>query len=238
MPETTRTIGRRRDLPATTGEPEQAKAAPISGVIVKSGDQSVAPATAGWGAYDRVVEQNSDFAQYLKITADPIIIKVIDASPFDNFVCHWVDEITEGSKSIRCWGNSECPLCRFGDKPKKFSVCFNVVTLEDPENPALKIWESGVKIARTLKEISLDKKRGPLNRPDLYFSISKTQKSTKQTEYHLERVRAEFLDEEYGVDPLPESVLAKFAADRVTEPVKQPLSAAAMREVVELLMAD
>lgn len=235
MTETTRTIGRRRDLPATTDEP---KAAPISGIIVKSGDQTETPATAGWGAYDRVVEQNSDYAQYLKIGPDPTVIKVIDAAPFDNFVCHWVDEITEGSKSIRCWGTHECPLCRYGDKPKKFSVCFNVISLEDPENPALKIWEAGVKIARTLKDISLDKKRGPLNRADLYFSISKTQKSQKQVEYQLERVRAEFLDEEYGVQPLTDAQLALFAADRVTEPVKQPLSAAAMREVVDLLMAD
>ncbi len=227
-----RTFGRRRSLPAS----DEADA-PISGVIVQTGENA-AQATAGWGATDRMIEQNSDFAQYLKITGEPTVIKILDNAPFDNFVCHWVDEIAEGSKSIRCWGNADCPLCRFGDKPKKFSVCFNVVTLEDPDRPALKIWESGVKIARQLKDISLDPKRGPLDRPDLYFTIYKTQKTQKNTEYHLERLKSRDLQDEYGIDPLTDDQLERFFTDRTVEPVKPQFSAAEMREIVQLLMGD
>lgn len=230
----TRTFGRRRNLPATTTDEADE---PISGVVVATGGDA-ASATAGWGATDRMIEQNSDFAQYLKITGEPTVIKVLDNAPYDNFVCHWIDEIQEGSKSIRCWGNADCPLCRFGDKPKKFSVCFNVITLEDPEHPALKIWEAGVKIARQLKDISLDKKRGPLNRPDLYFTIYKTQKTQKNTEYHLERIKDRDLQDEYGIDPLTDEQLERFFKERTVEPTKLALSAQEMREIVQLLMAD
>jgi hypothetical protein len=229
-----RTFGRRRNLPATTADGADE---PISGVVVATGGDA-ASATAGWGATDRMIEQNSDFAQYLKITGEPTVIKVLDNAPYDNFVCHWIDEIQEGSKSIRCWGNADCPLCRFGDKPKKFSVCFNVITLEDPEHPALKIWEAGVKIARQLKDISLDKKRGPLNRSDLYFTIYKTQKTQKNTEYHLERIKDRDLQDEYGIDPLTDEQLERFFKERTVEPTKLALSAQEMREIVQLLMAD
>lgn len=228
-----RTFGRRRSLPATTDDAD----APISGVVVATGGDA-ASATAGWGATERLIEANSDFAQYLKITGEPTVIKILDNAPYDNFVCHWIDEIQEGSKSVRCWGTSDCPLCKFGDKPKKFSVCFNVVTLEDPDHPALKIWESGVKIARQLKDISLDPKRGPLNREDLYFTIYKTQKTQKNTEYHLERIKARDLQDEYFIDPLTDDQLERFFKDRTTEPTKLTLSAGEMRDIVQLLMTD
>ncbi|MFE6745924.1 hypothetical protein ACFVGM_08745 [Kitasatospora purpeofusca] len=235
MPEAPRTIGRRRDLPVPAA-PEAPT--PISGVVVRHGDQETQRSTGGWGEYDRVIESASTLANYLKIGTKPFIIKVIDAEPFDSFVCHWIDEITNGSKSVRCWRTPECPLCRIGDKPNKFSACFNVISLEDPGNPALKIWEAGVRVARTLKGIGQDERRGPLDRPDLYFSVSKTETAGKSTEYVLERVKDRDLEDEYRISPLTVAQLAAFAADRVTEPIKAIYTEAAMNEVVDLLMAD
>ncbi|KJK56219.1 hypothetical protein UK12_23830 [Saccharothrix sp. ST-888] len=174
---------------------------------------------------------------YLKISEDPTVIKVIDADPFDNYVAHWVEEIKEGSKSVRCWGNDDCPLCGIGDKPKKFSACFNVVSCEDPDNPELRVWEAGVKIARQLKDIALDDRRGPLNRDDLYFTISKSQKA-KAVEYHLERIRARDLEEETGVRPLSADEIAEFTADRRTEPVKELLDSGEMSQLVKMLLDD
>jgi hypothetical protein len=191
-------------------------------------------ATAGWDGFEQVAEQMSDFAATLKITEEPQIVKILDSEPVDVYVCHWIDEIEEGTKSFRCPGQG-CPLCDLGDKARKFSACFNVITLADPENPVLRIWECGVKIARQLKDIAKDEKRGPLNRPDLYFAISKVQKTQKNVEYRLERVRSRDIQEEYGVAPLNENEVNRFLAERYTDEIKPILSPEALEEVADFI---
>lgn len=191
--------------------------------------------TAGWDGFDAVAEQMSDFAATLKITEKAQIVKILDAQPVDVYVCHWIDEMEEGTKSFRCPG-TDCPLCDIGDKAKKFSACFNVVSLADPKNPLLRIWECGVKVARQLKDIAMDDKRGPLNRPDLYFSVSKTQKTQKSVEYHLERIRARDLQDEFGITPLNDTEITRFLAARYTDEIKQILDHEALAEVAAFLV--
>ncbi|MFI9271844.1 hypothetical protein ACIGXM_14155 [Kitasatospora sp. NPDC052896] len=226
MPEQ-RTFGRRRSLPAkTTSAPKESPKA----------EPGPASESSGWGAMDKLAGQAGGDL-YLKVSEDPTVIKIIDADPFDNYVAHWVEEIREGSKSVRCWGTSECPLCGIGDKPKKFAACFNVISFEDPEVPELRVWEAGVKIARQLRDIALDERRGPLDRADLYFTIARTQKA-KATEYHLERIRARDLAEETGIEPLDEDEITQFVAERRTEPVKELLDSAEMGDLVKTLLDD
>jgi hypothetical protein len=227
MPEQ-RTFGRRRNLPSTPA-PTTKREAPEPAEENSSG-------TGGWGRMDKLANQASGDL-YLKVTEDPIVIKILDADPFDNYVAHWIEEIKEGSKSVRCWGGSECQLCSIGDKPKKFSACFNVISFEDPSNPELRVWEAGVKLARQLKDIALDERRGPLNRDDLYFTIAKSQKA-KAVEYHLERIKARDLEEETGVEPLGAAEAEQFLADRRTEPVKDLLDSAEMAALVKTLLDD
>lgn len=230
MPEA-RTYGRRRALPAA----EETTAPPVvlTGRVVAT---TQATDMGAWDAMEKIASASgSDL--FLKIDEHRKIIKVVSDGPFDVFNSHWIEEISEGSKSIRCWGTSECPLCMIGDKPKKFSACFSVISLEDPLVPSLKVWEAGIKVARQLKEIATDAKRGPLNRSDLYFSISKIKKA-KSIEYTLERVKERDLDEEFGIEPLDPSTLDAFSEQRHTESVKEPLDEKAMREIVDLLMED
>lgn len=228
----TRQFGRRRTVPEADTE---APAAPKAKAAKSSKPEPPSSAAAGWGAMEQKAGQaGGDF--YLKVTEQETVIKIMDEAPFDNYVAHWVDEIEEGSKSVRCWGDG-CPLCAIGDKAKKFSACFNVVSLSDPGNPALLVWEAGVKIARQLKEIAMDAKKGPLNREDLYFTIKKNQKA-KAVEYVLERIRARDLEEEKGIEPLDEDTLAKFGPDLRDEPVKECLSADEMKDLVDLLLGD
>jgi hypothetical protein len=111
-----------------------------------------------------------------------------------------------------------------------------VISLEDPNEPMLRLWECGVKIARQLKEIAMDEKRGPLDRADLYFSIRKTQKSQKNVEYHLERVRARDLADEFGVEPLTDAEINGFLAERYTEEIKPALSSEQMDELVQFII--
>lgn len=227
--ERTRALGR---LAADESAPEGERSNAVERVKAATVATS---ATAGWGAVDKISEQMSDFANFLKITEDAQIVKILDSEPVDVFVCHWIDEIEEGAKSIRCWG-SECPLCDIGDKAKKFSACFNVISLEDPDEPVLRLWECGVKIARQLKDIAMDDKRGPLDRPDLYFSIRKTQKTAKNVEYHLERVKSRDLEDEHGIAPLTEAEMNQFLSERYTDEIKPALNAEQMDELVQFIL--
>ncbi|WP_411087763.1 hypothetical protein [Streptomyces sp. 061-3] len=239
MPET-RTYGRRRrQLPTTA--PEQAPAAQVakreavSGRVVSTGAGGPTQ-MAGWDAMDKAAAASGS-DMYLKVTEDATVIKIPGDGPFDVYNSHWIEEIEDGSKSVRCWATPDCPLCQIGDKPKRFSACFDVISMADPATPALKVWEAGIKIARQLKDIATDTKRGPLNRADLYFTIKKETKK-KSVEYTLERVKERDLYEEYDVEPLTDDALEAFVAEchQWGDKVKETLDEDAMGEVVDLLM--
>ncbi|WP_329272014.1 hypothetical protein [Streptomyces sp. NBC_01451] len=247
MPEA-RTYGRRRAVPAAkpaaekpartaSSETAVSRREVITGRVVKTGAASTTQ--AGWDDVDKVASAAGGGDLYLKVNENRMVIKILGDGPFDVFASHWIDEIEDGSKSIRCWGNATCPLCQIGDKAKRFSACFDVVSLEDPEVPVMKVWDVGIKIARQLKEIASDDKRGPLNRPDLYFTIRKETKK-KSVEYTLERVKERDLDEEYNVAPLGEEELRAFQAEchEYGDKVKEALDEDAMEEIVRLLMDD
>lgn len=239
MPET-RTYGRRRrQLPAnTTAEVPAAPVAKreaVSGRVVSTGAGGPTQ-MAGWDAMEKTASASGS-DMYLKVTEDATVIKILGDGPFDVFNSHWIEEIEEGSKSVRCWSTAECPLCQIGDKAKRFSACFDVISLEDPDTPVLKVWEAGIKVARQLKDIATDGKRGPLNRGDLYFTIKKEQKK-KSVEYTLERIKERDLFEEYDVEPLTEEALDAFVAEahQWGDVVKEKLDEESMGEVVDLLM--
>ncbi|WP_328749274.1 MULTISPECIES: hypothetical protein [unclassified Streptomyces] len=240
MPES-RTYGRRRRaLPATTSATEKAgfevgKREAVTGRVVSTGAGGPTQ-MAGWDAMDKTASASGS-DMYLKVTEEATVIKIIGDGPFDVYNSHWIEEIEDGSKSVRCWGTPDCPLCVVGDKAKRFSACFDVISLEDPDSPVLKIWEAGIKIARQLKDIATDGKRGPLNRGDLYFTIKKEQKK-KSVEYTLERVKERDLYEEYDVEPLSDEALAAFLAEahQWGDVVKEKLDEDAMEEVVDLVM--
>jgi hypothetical protein len=246
MPET-RTYGRRRSLPIRKAEQEGfdngrtdgtiTRREAITGRVVKTG--SAPTHQAGWDDVDKVASAAGGGDLYLKVNENRMVIKILGDGPFDVFASHWIDEIEDGSKSVRCWGTPDCPLCAIGDKAKRFSACFDVVSLEDPEYPVMKVWDVGIKIARQLKEIAGDEKRGPLNRPDLYFTIRKETKK-KSVEYTLERVKERDLDEEYNVAPLDAEALRQFQAEchEYGDKVKEALDEEAMEEIVRLLMDD
>ncbi|MFE2539077.1 hypothetical protein [Actinacidiphila glaucinigra] len=241
MPES-RTYGRRRSLPAKADNvpaavtPAGGPPAVVTGRVVAKGGEPTA--MAGWDDVDKVASAAGG-DMYLKVTENRTVIKMLADGPFDVYASHWIEEIEEGSKSVRCWGTPECPLCAIGDKAKRFSACFDAVSLEDPDYPVMKVWEAGIKIARQLKDIATDSKRGPLDRADLYFTIRKETKK-KSVEYTLERVKERDLDEEYGVTPLSDEALAAFVAQRheYGDKVKETLDTEAMEEIVGLLMED
>lgn len=219
-----RSFGRSRTIPATTSTP--------------SGKAK------GWGGYHKTASQLGDANVYLKVDEEKKIIIILDEAPFDFYNCHWVDQITEGSKSVTCWDsllddNDEptmppCPLCAAGDKPSKVSAFFNVISLENPAIPSLKVWEMGKQAADQLADYSEDPKTSPINKDGLYFEVSKV-KSGKRIEFRVKSVKARDLEEDYGIQPLSEETISDLAKNRKSERLKDPMDEKQMRDVLSLL---
>lgn len=222
----TRSFGRSRSVPA----PESSNA------IRKR----------GWGAVAKVaatVGSNADL--FLKVEEQKKLIAFVNADPFDWNTSHWLEWIAEGSKSVICWDSlkddednftmpERCPLCAAGDKPVKLSVFFNVISLENPEDPALKVWEVGKMVYKLIEDYADDPKTSPLNKVGLFFEVSKSGDQKKPV-YKLVPVKGRDFEEDYGFPaPSPEAI-AELAKDEKTSPVKDPLPLDKMRELADKL---
>jgi hypothetical protein len=206
---------------------------------------AAAPAAKGWGAYQKAASTLGDANLYLKVDGEKKIIVILDDAPFDFYKSHWVEQIPEGSKSVTCWDSlldendeplmsERCALCAAGDKPAKISAFFNVISLENPSLPALKVWEMGKQAADQLAEYSEQPKTSPINKAGLYFEVSKAT-AGKRIEYRVKDVKGRDLEEDYGIPPLPQEVIEEMAVGKKTERLKEPLNEKQMLEVADLL---
>jgi hypothetical protein len=199
--ETTR---RRRALP----EPEPQDTRPAR-------QNTASPKTArgagigGWGGMKSTLAEGGGFARPMKFTdgEDPIVVKFLDAEPFDSYRAHWIDK--PGRRSYRHL-TGDCPLCDpFGDQPQATAVCFNVVSFEDPANPKFEFIQAGARLARKLEALAGDRRFKGLDDPRLYIAISATGKGTS-TEYQAEVIKMRDLDEDWDITALSDQQLAAF----------------------------
>jgi hypothetical protein len=173
-------------------------------------------ASGGWGAFDEVAGSGGqDFEakneMRLEITKDPQLIRLLQPEPFDSYEYHYVREITSGKRSFRGLAPKEdCPLCDDLDHYGRKVATFNVALWdEDDKKWVHKVWEVGIRAARTLQAIAKDPKKvgrdnvGDLTSPQLYIAVHKTGKGTK-TEYHVEAVKARDVDSDWDADELTE----------------------------------
>ncbi|MEU7147070.1 hypothetical protein AB0B15_03360 [Streptomyces sp. NPDC045456] len=199
-------------------------------------------AAGGWDNFDALGSgDKGDFeaknALRLKVSNDPTLLKLLDSAPFDSMGVHWVQEIKSGKRSFRCPGEN-CSLCDDLDHYARKLAYFNVAAFdEDTEQWENRVWEVGVKLGRKLKALNDDKKRGPIDKPTLYFSISKTGKGTS-TEYHLDAVKARDLDEDWGVDEIDEKTYKALNENRFTEQWERISKPEELRRVVKRLLDD
>lgn len=147
----------------------------------------------GWGAYSKVKAESGGFADTMKVTSEAVIIKFLEPEPFFVFRQHWLDEITEGKRSFVCLGD-DCPLCEELNDSPRLQVCFNVVDFADPDAPELKVFIAGSRLAQVIETFAADKKTSPIDREDLFWSISKSGKGTK-TSYALVPVKERDLED-------------------------------------------
>lgn len=159
-------------------------------------------AASGWGAAEEVREaipSSGNFAEDLKLpNKGSIVIKFVEPEPFDSYAEHWVPQ--KGKQSFTCAGE-DCPLCEVGHRPNA-KICFNVISLENPEKPELKRWRTGVQIAENIKEFAVDKKTKPLDREDYYYEVKRTTTKNDKTVTSITPIKTRDLDGDYDIEPL------------------------------------
>lgn len=173
----------------------------------------------GWGAAEKVKNADSAFAQRLKISEDPIIIKFLEDEPYASFRQHWVER--QGQKSFTCIADLDpkgCPLCDAGSRPAtKFA--FNVVLLEPDTDPIVKSYEIGNRVIDQLKNFHTDPRQGPLSKH--YWAVSRTGKGTTSATNHQLVKERDLEDEWAGITPLSESDLRNLMRDAYSPEIIQ-----------------
>jgi hypothetical protein len=136
----------------------------------------------GWNAVEDVKNADSPFAQRLKVSEDPIIIKFLSDEPYASWKQHWIER--QGQKSFVCIGDIDdkgCPLCDSGSRPS-VRIAFNVALLVPGEEPVLKSYEVGPRVIDQLKNFHTDPRTGPLSKH--YWAVSKTGKGATTATAH------------------------------------------------------
>lgn len=161
----------------------------------------------GWGAAEQVKNSDSAFAQRLKISEEPTIIKFLEDEPYASFRQHWVER--QGQKAFTCIADSDpkgCPLCDIGNRARN-QFAFNVAQFMDGEW-VNKSYELGNRVIDQLKNFHTDPRQGPLSKH--YWAVSRTGKGTTSVTNH-QMVKERDLEDEWNVSPLSEPQLARLA---------------------------
>jgi hypothetical protein len=158
---------------------------------------------SGWGAAKKAVAKSTKtFATDFRFDEDVQLIKFISDEPMV-FMQHWINR--PGKKSFISIGEDD-PLIAVGSKPdQKFA--FTVLNLSD-EDPQLQLMVVGVRLCGQLEKLASNAKTGPLNRPDLYWAVSKSGQGTK-TSYSIVPVKERDLADEWEIDPIAAAELIK-----------------------------
>ncbi len=171
-------------------------------------DENVSSSTSssiqtGWSAAKKAVAKSTkSFATDFKFDEDVQLVKFISDEPIV-FMQHWVNR--PGKKSFISIGEGD-PLVEVGSVPSQ-KFAFTVLNLSD-EEPQVQLMIVGVRLCGQLEKLASDKKTAPLNRPDMYYAVSKTGTGTK-TSYSVVPVKERDLAEEWDIDPVAAADLIK-----------------------------
>lgn len=162
----------------------------------------------GWGAAQRLQESESTYAQRLKVTEDPIVVKFLEDEPYAVYRRHWMER--SGQKSFTCIADIDdrgCPLCDAGSRPSS-QFSFNVLLLSSDGEHAIKSYDVGVRVVDQLKNFSSDTRQGPLSKH--YWAISKSGKGARTATNH-QMVRDRDLPDDFGIEPLSDADLKRWS---------------------------
>jgi hypothetical protein len=122
----------------------------------------------------------------------------------------------------------DCPLCDVGDKPGAV-MAFNVALCSDDGQATVKSWDCGVKLTQQLRTYNNDPKIGPIDKPGLYFAVSKSEATQRQqVSTMVNPVRERDLQEDWGTLPIAAPQLARlmdkcYTVDIITMPTRRDL---------------
>ncbi len=196
---------------------------------------SVSAASAirrGWGAVEQAKSADSPYAQRLRVSEEPIIIKFLEDEPYATYRQHWVER--SGQKSFTCIADLDpkgCPLCDAGSRPST-RFAFNVVLLSPDSEPVLKSYEVGPRVIDQLKNFHVDPRQGPLSKH--FWAVSRSGKgATSATNHQLVKERDL---EEWNIDTLTEAdfkVMNKsvYTADIIQIPSRKDLIQIALEDL-------
>jgi len=170
------------------------------------------PIAPGWARRQR--PRSSGGAQLPRFTVpddgEEIIIKFLDDMSFAPLYQHWLQN-SEGRRAYVCAGLEDCPLCARGHTPKAADH-FNIVLLG--EKPELKVWIASPDPSAAIEERAESKRTSPINKPGLYFAVSKKKGTNGFFSYSVDPVKEDELHEDWGVEPLTSQQLAQFNKDK------------------------
>lgn len=182
----------------------------------------------GWDGYDNV--KSKSFAEKFSPDGDSVIIHFLEPKPFFTWRQHWVTR--KGKRSFACLTEKNgCPLCdSLGDNPAK-QTAFNVVVYAEDGTPEHKYWQVGKSYGDTIQKFANDAKTDPLNREDLYFSVSVTE-GEKRKNLVMQTVKARDLQEDWDLEALTSDELDAFEAELFDKSIIQIDTPATLREIV------
>lgn len=176
----------------------------------------------GWGGYKKNRDEskrgfNDDFK--VEADAEPVLVQFVDDAPYASYQEHWIKELGAGERKTYICLGAKCPLCNeLGDEPNRFLVLFNVIDFTDPDSPELKTWKASANPAGAIEERALAKGSSPINKPGLYFAVSKKKNKNGFFSYTIDVVKERDLEEDgWGVEPLTDDefdALAEKALDK------------------------
>ncbi|MET9119978.1 hypothetical protein [Streptomyces sp. NPDC004528] len=234
----------------TFEDDEDDEVAPRKGKHQRGNSARKNTASAGWDAFDDVAGSGGSYEEKnelkLEITKDPQLVKALEPAPFDSFELHWVKEITNGKRSFRGLApGDDCPLCDDLDHYGRKVAYFNVALWDEDEAKWVnKVWEVGIRVARTLQAIAKDPKKvgrdeetANLASPQLYLSVHKTGKGTK-TEYHVEAVKARDVEPDWDAGELTAADHDRLAEGLYSDPWERHCTRAELEAVVKKVLDD
>lgn len=219
---TSRDRGDRSSRSSRSGDRDDSRGRGGRGGEVRGARAAAPAAKKGWGGYRQTADSiKSDFADNLKIVDNTeMLIKILDEEPVAAYAEHWLtikDGRDEKRRSYVCLGD-DCPICnKLGDRAS-VKVCFNVADM-DVNPPEVKLWTAGSQVGDILEKFAENEKTSPLNRDDIYWTITRTKKNDRYTT-SIRPVKARDLQEDFDMEPLTEDELIEleeslFEADQI-----------------------
>lgn len=157
----------------------------------------------GWAGSKKIAEETSDFGDRFSLDEDDFdLIAFLEDEPFDSIGRHYINEL-RGRKSFTCPGKNgpyECPLCKIGDKARKYDYWI-IVVFDETEGPVPKIWMVGPGYAKDIETENKSRAIGG-KLSSAYFEVKsvKADSGKGAAKLKINRVRESELDA-WKVDP-------------------------------------